>query len=148
VVVGPALGTYTVLNSLPGGNLMVYRPPGSSPVHPDHVSQATVNSIVNTEAYQTAVPILGYSLFTVPRSTVEIRYRMSPDQGARATPYEFRPRLRESGRPSAEANRRPSNDMGRAESQGREAAPFRLGEISIQGPRVSLAPSSPADFIY
>ena len=148
VVIGPALGTYSVLNSLPGGNLMVYRPPGSSPVHPDHVSQATVNSIVNTEAYQTAVPILGYSLFTVPRSTVEIRYRMSPDQGARATPYEFRPRLRESGRPSAEANRRPSNDMGRAESQGREAAPFRLGEISIQGPRVSLAPSSPADFIY
>jgi len=148
VVVGPALGTYTVLNSLPGGNLMVYRPPGSSPVHPDHVPQATVNSIVNTEAFQTAVPILTYSLFTVPRSTVEIRYRMSPDQGARATPDGFRPRLRESGRPSAEANRRPSNDMGRAESQGREVAPLRLGEISIQGPRVSLAPSAPVDSIY
>jgi len=149
VVIGPALGTYSVLNSLPGGNLMVYRPPGSSPVHPDHVSQATVNSIVNTEAFQTTVPIITYSLLSLPRSAVKIRYRMTPDQAAPVAPRGLRRQMGEVERPSAEAKRRQSSDFGGSPQlpAGKDTV-IHLGEISIMGARVTLKDEQSKIFTY
>ena len=151
VLVGPGLGTYAVLNNLPGGNLMVYRPPGSSPVHPDHVSQATVNSIVSTEAFQTAVPIVTYSLFTVPRATVEIRYRMSSGQGAPSGPFGFGPRIRSIGvpsRPAAENRRKFPDFLGQSSREGAKTGNLQLGELSIQVAGMGLPPSPGISIAY
>ena len=70
IIVPTGIGTYTVGNTLPGGNLTVYSTPFSV-----HVTGATLGSISSTEAYQTAVPIVGYSLGSLSRQPVQIQYR-------------------------------------------------------------------------
>jgi hypothetical protein len=70
IIVPTGIGTYTVGNTLPGGNLTVYSTPFSV-----NVTGATLGSISSTEAYQTAVPIVGYSLGSLSRQPVQIQYR-------------------------------------------------------------------------
>jgi len=55
-----ATGTYTINNSLPSGNLMVFSGPPAFPLIEPGTS--TYNDLVNVAVYQATVPILGYSL--------------------------------------------------------------------------------------
>jgi hypothetical protein len=75
VITTTGIGTYTVANTLPGGNLTVYSTPFS-----DNVPAGFFGLLTGTEAYQTSVPIGGYSLGALSRRPVQIQYR----GGARA----------------------------------------------------------------
>jgi len=65
------VGTYTVNNSLPGGNLMVYS--GGLPI--TDASTSVLNENVNLVAYKAAVPVQGYSLPVIYSGHVRLGFK-------------------------------------------------------------------------
>jgi hypothetical protein len=77
---GP-VGTYTIKNAPAGGNLMAY----SGPLPVSQLDSATLNQIVQTDAYLAAVPLTGANLPVLPRSEVRLGFRAgAPQQRAPA----------------------------------------------------------------
>jgi hypothetical protein len=76
------VGTYTIANAPAGSaNLMAY----SDPLPVSQLDSATLNQIVQTDAYLAAVPVTGYSLPGLSRSQVRLGFRAgAPQQRAPA----------------------------------------------------------------
>jgi hypothetical protein len=73
----PAVGKYTIQNPPSGtANLMAYR--GPLPV--SQLDSATLNQIVQTDAYLAALPLTGASLPALPRSEVRLGFRAGAPQ--------------------------------------------------------------------
>jgi hypothetical protein len=81
-VLFPTVGTYTISNPPAGSaNLMAY----SDPLPGSQLDAATLNQIVQTDAYLAAVPLTGASLPALPRSDVRLGFRAgAPQQRAPA----------------------------------------------------------------
>ena len=81
-VLFPTVGTYTISNPPAGSaNLMAY----SDPLPVSQLDSATLNQIVQTDAYLAAVPLTGASLPALPRSDVRLGFRAgAPQQRAPA----------------------------------------------------------------
>jgi hypothetical protein len=81
-VLFPTVGTYTISNPPAGSaNLMAY----SDPLPVSQLDSATLNQIVQSDAYLAAVPVTGYSLPGLSRSQVRLGFRAgAPQQRAPA----------------------------------------------------------------
>jgi hypothetical protein len=76
-VLFPTVGTYTIENAPAGSaNLMAY----SGPLPVSQLDSATLNQIVQTDAYLAAVPLTGASLPALPRSEVRLGFRAGAPQ--------------------------------------------------------------------
>lgn len=115
-------GTYTVNNSLPSGNLMVFSgPPAFPQIEP---GSATYNELVNTVAYKAAVPVTGYSMPSIYTGQVGISFRSSSGSA-------------------------PKNSLGKQESvpPASRAGRLSVGDVkssSSSGPMANLRPSESA----
>ena len=85
------LGGYTVNNSLPSGNLMVFSGPPAFPLIEPGTS--TYNDLVNTAVYQATVPILGYSLPGIYTGQVRLGFKSAsaPVQNSIGGPSPVKP---------------------------------------------------------
>jgi len=71
------VGTYTIANAPAGSaNLMAY----SDPLPVSQLDSATLNQIVQTDAYLAAAPLTGATLPALPRSDVRLGFRMGGPQ--------------------------------------------------------------------
>jgi hypothetical protein len=68
-----AAGTYTVNNSLPAGNQMVFSGPPAFPLIPP--GTATYNELVDTVVYKASVPVQGYSLPAIYTGQVRLGFK-------------------------------------------------------------------------
>jgi len=73
ITIGGTTGTYTVNNSLPSGNQMIFRGPPAFPLIPP--GSATYNELVDTVAYKAAVPVQGYILPAIYTGQVRLGFK-------------------------------------------------------------------------
>ena len=148
-------GVYSVGNALPSGNLTVYSSPFS-----DNIPGGSLSFLSNTEAYQAAVPIGGYSLVSMARRAVQIKYQSGSGPRIPAAPR-IGGMPEKLGGESKETTLQSPSSAPAVEAKGKipvkvgnlslrpaaEADPIIIGDISIDGFHLSIYSKDSSGFL-